>query len=204
MYPISVKGVKGEDLESVWANAAEAYKGVSVEALPNFGIMYGPGTNLVHNSIVLHLEAQARYLTTIIQQVAMARYMGGWLKVTPRRDVLKSYNDWLQKELGKTSFADPKCSSWWKDEKTGKIVNNWPKNAIEYQELMSEVDWTAYTVEGPKSADLELKRKTHIGRVQEESSSYARIVARLGTVLLAVGGASGLVIVAKNALPLLR
>ena len=203
MYPIKVKGEKGETLESVWSDAAEAYKGVSVAALPNFGILYGPGTNLTHNSLVLQIEAQSRYVTTIIHEVVMARYAGGWLKLTPRPDVLRSYNEWLQDRLSKTSFVDPRCSSWWKDKKSGRVVNNWPGDAIEYQQLMSEVDWTAYEVEGPRSADLLQKERTRIGRVQEESSSYADLAAVMGKVMVAVGGAAGLWTLGKHALPLL-
>jgi cation diffusion facilitator CzcD-associated flavoprotein CzcO len=46
MYPIQVYGANGRSLGDIWKNGAMAYLGMTVEDLPNFGMFYGPNTNL--------------------------------------------------------------------------------------------------------------------------------------------------------------
>ncbi|CEL05224.1 hypothetical protein ASPCAL06343 [Aspergillus calidoustus] len=46
MYPIQIYGSKGRPLSDIWKDGASAYHGVTVEDLPNFGMFYGPNTNL--------------------------------------------------------------------------------------------------------------------------------------------------------------
>ena len=46
MAPIQIYGVNGRPLGDIWKNGPRAYYGVTVEDLPNFGMFYGPNTNL--------------------------------------------------------------------------------------------------------------------------------------------------------------
>jgi cation diffusion facilitator CzcD-associated flavoprotein CzcO len=46
MHPIQIYGKNGRSLGEIWKDGAMAYKGVTVEDLPNFGMFYGPNTNL--------------------------------------------------------------------------------------------------------------------------------------------------------------
>lgn len=46
MYPIQIYGANGRSLGDIWKNGAMAYLGMTVEDLPNFGMFYGPNTNL--------------------------------------------------------------------------------------------------------------------------------------------------------------
>jgi cation diffusion facilitator CzcD-associated flavoprotein CzcO len=46
MYPIQVYGTNGRPVADIWKDGAKAYYGVTVEDLPNFGMFYGPNTNL--------------------------------------------------------------------------------------------------------------------------------------------------------------
>lgn len=50
MHPIQLTGKNGTKLSDVWHKGAQAYYGTCVEAMPNFGMLYGPNTNLGHNS----------------------------------------------------------------------------------------------------------------------------------------------------------
>lgn len=49
MHPINIVGKGGKTLKDVWKEGGQALYGVSVEAMPNFGMLYGPNTNLGHN-----------------------------------------------------------------------------------------------------------------------------------------------------------
>jgi cation diffusion facilitator CzcD-associated flavoprotein CzcO len=46
MHPIQIYGKNGRSLGNIWKNGATAFNGVTVEDLPNFGMFYGPNTNL--------------------------------------------------------------------------------------------------------------------------------------------------------------
>ena len=182
MNPIDVVGRRGRSIQDIWKGSAEAYKGITVEDLPNFGMLYGPNTNLSHNSLILVIEAQSRYIKTMIKELLKARASGMGLTLTPRQDVVQSYNKDLQKKLQSTSFADPNCTSWWKSD-SGHIANNWSGTAVEYQELVSRVDWDDYEAEGSAVDSLRKKKMTVIGRVVEETTR-AQVAVALSTLSL--------------------
>lgn len=135
MHPIDITGSAGRTLASVWKEGGEALYGVTVESLPNFGMLYGPNTNLGHNSIVLMIEAQSRYINALIKEVLEARRQGGTLIIKPKEAKVKQYNEEIQKELQASSFNDPRCGSWYKREDNGKITQNWSRTVIDYQKV---------------------------------------------------------------------
>ncbi|KAL3491939.1 hypothetical protein BJX62DRAFT_251031 [Aspergillus germanicus] len=168
MYPIQIYGSNGRPLSDIWKDGASAYHGVTVEDLPNFGMFYGPNTNLGHNSIILMIEAQSRYLNALVGEVLRARRQGQSLAIKPNPDALERYNSELQQVLATGSFADPKCSSWYKTEE-GKITNNWSSTVVDYQRNLSQVRWSDYVVEGSAKDNARTRKTTHLGRVREES-----------------------------------
>jgi len=135
MHPIDITGSAGRTLDSVWKEGGEALYGVTVESLPNFAMLYGPNTNLGHNSIILMIEAQSRYINALIKEVLKARRTRGQLVIQPNADRVKAFNEEIQKELQQSSFNDPKCGSWYKREDNGKITQNWSRTVIAYQEV---------------------------------------------------------------------
>jgi cation diffusion facilitator CzcD-associated flavoprotein CzcO len=135
MHPIEITGTSGRTLASVWKEGGEALYGVLVESLPNFGMLYGPNTNLGHNSIVLMIEAQSKYINGLIKEILAARTQGGQLVIKPREARVAEFNKEIQRELEKSSFNDPNCGSWYKREDNGKITQNWSGNVIQYQKV---------------------------------------------------------------------
>ncbi|KAF2477400.1 flavin-binding monooxygenase-like protein [Lindgomyces ingoldianus] len=172
LFPIKITGSRGCALSDVWSNGASALYGITVPSLPNFGMFYGPNTNLGHNSIILMIEAQSRYLNTLVSAVLDARNRGQNVGIQPKASKTVAFNDKIQEILSKSSFADPKCGSWYKN-KEGKITNNWSGTVIEYQDLLAKVDWEDYEVVGGKCASAVVfgggKKRTKIGRVHEET-----------------------------------
>lgn len=134
------------------------------------------------------IEAQSRYLTTLIGEVVRAKARSDSLVLQPRSDVVAAFNDRLQKELESSTFADPQCHSWYKLE-NGRITNNWPGRVVQYQKDLSRVQWEDYLVEGTGKSVVERKKSTNIGRVQEELPvrSSTLVLGALGAAL-AVGG----------------
>ena len=188
MHPIKVYGANGTPLSEVWQKGARALYGVTVESLPNFGMLYGPNTNLGHNSIILMIEAQARYILTLIDAVLRARQAGGSLAITPRKQRLDEFNHQVQTELADSSFAHPNCRSWYKNEE-GLVTNNWSRNVIDYQKILSKVHWDDFEYDGTGPVVVQKKESrdrqavTNIGRVREESLiSLKQFVAMTGVI----------------------
>jgi cation diffusion facilitator CzcD-associated flavoprotein CzcO len=109
LAPMQIEGVGGKKLEEVWAPGAEAHLGLTVSGFPNFFMLYGPNTNLGHNSIIFMIEAQVRYTVQCIQALAQRRLR--YLDVKP--EVQARYNMELQQALSNTAWAAG-CKSWYK------------------------------------------------------------------------------------------
>ncbi|KAI4721988.1 cyclohexanone monooxygenase [Aureobasidium sp. EXF-10727] len=184
MHPIQLHGHNGVPLAKLWHRGAQALYGITVSQLPNFGMLYGPNTNLGHNSIILMIEAQSRYINTLIAPILLARKQGDSLSIRPNDQRVEEYNQNLQHELSASAFADPNCNSWYKTSE-GLITNNWSKNVVEYQDMVAEVRWSDYVIEGTGREVLAAKEKTRIGRVREETRVSNAALAVLG--VLSVG-----------------
>lgn len=167
-HGIKLHGTDKRPLGEIWAKGASALYGVTAESLPNFGMLYGPNTNLGHNSIILMIEAQSRYILSLVKEVFKARQRGQALYIMPRADRVKEWNRELQQALASSSFADSRCQSWYKAE-DGLVTNNWSGTVIEYQKVMSKVDWSDYEVVAETAAEEIPQGETYIGRVVEET-----------------------------------
>ena len=168
MYPIRIFGAGGYSLEEAWANGASAYLGITVQNLPNFGMLYGPNTNLAHNSLILQIEAQSLYINTLIRSVLESKRNGKTLRLEPKQEVAEKYNEEVQIRLANSTFADPSCTSWFKDE-SGRITTNWCGSAIAYQKRTSFLNWSDFEILGTAAQDVEKKGQTRWNRVVEET-----------------------------------
>jgi cation diffusion facilitator CzcD-associated flavoprotein CzcO len=122
-----VVGRDGLRLDERWGNAPEAYLGITVDNFPNLFLVYGPNTNLNHNSVVSMLEAQHRYISQAVEFLAADETR--ILEVD--RSVLEKFNAHVQEELDKSAFSS-ECSSWYKNE-DGRVINNWSGTVNEYR-----------------------------------------------------------------------
>jgi cation diffusion facilitator CzcD-associated flavoprotein CzcO len=123
---IRIEGLDGRVLERDWAAGAEAYYGITVPGYPNFFMLYGPNTNLGHNSIIFMMEAQMRYVLGALD--TMEREQLRWVDVRP--EVTRAYNDRVQRKLATSAWAKA-GPSWYKDA-GGRITNNWPWTTLRY------------------------------------------------------------------------
>jgi cation diffusion facilitator CzcD-associated flavoprotein CzcO len=133
LAPMRITGRGGRDLREEWARGARAYLGVTVTGFPNFFMLYGPNTNLGHNSILVMIEAQVGYILDALTQMK-AR---GVSRIDVKRDVLEAYNRTLQQDLARSVWAAT-GASWYKLA-DGTITNNWPHSTIRYQRLLRRV-----------------------------------------------------------------
>ncbi len=126
LAPIQVTGRDGRDLHDEWRDGAEAHLGITVAGFPNLFLLYGPNTNLGHNSIVFMLERQIAYALTWIRRMVD----DDAATVEVRSAAQADSNARLQRRLERTVCA-ASCHSWYKTA-TGKITNNWSGPTIAY------------------------------------------------------------------------
>jgi cation diffusion facilitator CzcD-associated flavoprotein CzcO len=126
LAPMRFEGAGGRLLSDVWGKGAEAYLGVAVAGFPNLFLLYGPNTNLGHNSILFMIECQVGYVLQCIRDLLRRERRS--LAVRP--EAMARYNEELQSALHETAW-DAGCTSWYKTE-SGKVTNNWSGFAVEY------------------------------------------------------------------------
>ena len=136
--PVDVHGRSGRDLRSVWQGGAHAYLGIFVAGFPNFFLLYGPNTNLGHNSILMMLEAQ---FGAILQVLALQEKAGG-APLVVREDVMADHDAAVQAQMGNSAWAG-NCNSWYKDA-NGRVINNWSGTVQEYQHLTAVLDRSVF------------------------------------------------------------
>ncbi|KAF4626482.1 hypothetical protein G7Y89_g11676 [Cudoniella acicularis] len=175
MYPIKIYGADGKSIEDRWSSGASAYLGMTIPSMPNFSMLYGPNTNLGHNSIILMIEAQAMYINALIKKVIGARDIGGSLRIEPKLHVMEQYNKEIQARLSKSAFADPNCNSWYKNEE-GLITNNWSDAVIPYQIKTSSIHWDEFDISGKGADDVKQEGMTSWPRVVEETQVSNKMI----------------------------
>ena len=129
LAPMSIIGRHGRELHDVWRErgGAEAFKGVAMPGFPNMFLLYGPNTNLGHNSIIYMLESQTDYVLEALRHAAT--HGARWLDVRP--EAHREFNVELQDRLKKTVWQAG-CDSWYVTE-AGKNTNNWPSFTFDYR-----------------------------------------------------------------------
>lgn len=133
-WSVDVRGVDGQHLNDVWADHPSAYAGITVNGFPNLFVLYGPNTNLGHNSITFMLERQVEYMMKAIEALdaQSARAM------MPTKAAQDAWNTRIQADLQKTVWADPACNSWYKTN-DGLITQNWSSHTRDYAKEVGAV-----------------------------------------------------------------
>jgi cation diffusion facilitator CzcD-associated flavoprotein CzcO len=137
LVPMRVTGRGGRDLHEQWRDGARAHLGMAVPGFPNLFVLYGPNTNLGHNSILFMIEAQVGLLVQAVERLAR-----GVRSVEVRADVAEAFDAWVQERAGRTVFAGG-CTSWYLTP-DGRNTQNWPASTLTYRRRLRrlrEADW---------------------------------------------------------------
>jgi cation diffusion facilitator CzcD-associated flavoprotein CzcO len=139
MFPMEITGSGGQSLREAWAAGPHAHLGIAVPGFPSLFIMYGPNTNTSGGSIIVYLEAQARYIRRALQHVRES----GAAAIEVRAEVEAATDRETQERFAGTAWTQ--CDSWYRDA-SGRIVTNWPGYMREYEERTRELDPGEYTL----------------------------------------------------------
>ena len=138
LAPMAIEGLGGRKIEEVWRDGAEAYLGITVAGFPNFFMLYGPNTNLGHNSIIVMIEAQVNYAIQCLRTL----FGHDLLYMDVKETAQQRFNEELQRDVAKSVWATG-CKSWYKTA-TGKITNNWSGFTLKYRWATRRPDFGDY------------------------------------------------------------
>ena len=134
LAPIQVHGRGGADLHREWADGAYAHLGLAVPGFPNLFLLYGPNTNLGHNSILFMIEQQVGYVLSLLGEMRAS----GRRTVEPTAEAMASFQAEIDEATARTVWAED-CHSWYKTE-SGRITNNWPDYTVKYRKRLRQPD----------------------------------------------------------------
>lgn len=140
-WSMTVRGVGGRTLADAWAGGPEAHLGIMAAGFPNMFVLYGPNTNLAHNSISFMIECQVGYMLKVLALLdAEGR---GAAEVTAQAQ--RAFIEMVDARNAGSVWADPHCRSWYKAA-NGRVVQNWAGNCAEYRDRTASVDRAALTL----------------------------------------------------------
>ncbi|QNH76669.1 alpha/beta hydrolase fold domain-containing protein [Pseudomonas protegens] len=145
LSPMRISGRDGLDLNQAWQDGAAAYLGISVPGFPNFFMLYGPNTNLGHNSIIHMLESQISHVMQARQ--ALLDSDASQLEVDEHRH--QRFQRRIQRRLATSVWSG--CKSWYVDER-GHNSTNWPGFTWSYRWLARYAGLAAYRLSSPLDA----------------------------------------------------
>jgi cyclohexanone monooxygenase len=136
-------GREGRDLAAAWDDGPYAYKGSTIPGFPNFVTLLGPNTALGHNSVLLMIEAQIRYLLSALKWAQQKRQR----VVEVNTAAARAWNDDLQRRLRRSVWSSGGCSSWYQHPGSGRIPTLWPRFTFTFRWLLRRFDPEAYRFE---------------------------------------------------------
>ena len=142
LAPMRIRGRGGRELNEAWRAGAEAYLGVAVPGFPNFFMLYGPNTNLGHNSIVYMLESQVEHVMRCRREMIAA----GAASIEVEPAAHRRFNARLHARLAGAVWQG--CSSWYLD-RHGRNSANWPGFTFSYRALTRHASLGAYRFASP-------------------------------------------------------
>jgi cation diffusion facilitator CzcD-associated flavoprotein CzcO len=121
-------GRDGVEIHDAWRERMSAYLGITVNGFPNLFLLLGPNTGLGHNSVVLMIEAQVKYVMTCLQ--LMKRRHRNVIEV--RSESQQRFLSEIKRRLQSTVWQSGGCQSWYQDQRTGENVAIWPGSVVAY------------------------------------------------------------------------
>jgi cation diffusion facilitator CzcD-associated flavoprotein CzcO len=149
LAPLDVEGSQGVNLNDAWKDGAEAYLGITMPNFPNFFMLYGPNTNLGHNSIIFMIECQVNYVLSCLDKMEAQNATSMDLKPA----AMAEFADFLKARMDTSVFVK-ECNSWYKNE-AGKVTNNWPEFTYVYQDATQAAKEEDYDFHGTNQVAAE-------------------------------------------------
>ncbi len=143
LQPMEIRGRGGQTIEEAWGPRPKAFYGMATPGFPNLFMLYGPNTNLGHNSIIFMVEQQVNYLVKCL--LRMKKQQSQLMEV--RQESMDEYDHDVQRRLQSSVWAGD-CTNWYKSD-DGTIPNNWWGSATSF--------W--FRLRKPKFSDFQISQR---------------------------------------------
>lgn len=171
LAPMRIVGRDGLDLNTAWADGASSYLGMSMPGFPNFFMLYGPNTNLGHNSIVYMLESQFAHVLRVLDALRKSGAAQVQVEAAPHR----AFNAAIQRRLANSAWVG--CRSWYLDEQ-GRNTVNWPGFSLTYRWLATRARLGAYRFTRPEDGPADTAVLPPPSRVETLLAAQNRLLLR--------------------------
>lgn len=139
---MKVSNAKGLTLNDAWDDKISAHRTISVSGFPNLFMLLGPNSGLGHNSIILMIEAQVRYIIDGLRTMDAK----GLKHLAPKQNNQEAFFADMQEGL-KGTVWNANCSSWYKNGTHGATPDNhtlWPYSTWRYMREMKHMKISEY------------------------------------------------------------
>ncbi len=138
--PMEVAGRGGRRLADVWKDAPFAYNGIAVPGFPNFFLLYGPNTNLGHNSIIFMIEQQVAHIARLLDRAERR----GARTIEARDGPTRAFREEMRTAL-RDSVWLAGCASWYLTA-DGSSPTNWPHSTLSFAWRMRHPRYEDYAL----------------------------------------------------------
>jgi 4-hydroxyacetophenone monooxygenase len=140
LSPMQIVGLGGQELASVWGDAANAYKGTSMPGFPNLFCLYGPNTNIVHGgSIIYQIECQSHYVLQCLTLLVSSDIKA----LDVREEINEEYNKAVQATSEQLAWGHPSVESCYKNQ-SGQVINNSPFSLQKFWAVTHDLEPSDY------------------------------------------------------------
>jgi 4-hydroxyacetophenone monooxygenase len=126
LWPMEIRGRGGLRVEELWArDGARAYLGSMLPGFPNFFMVYGPNTNLLHGMQIISVE---EVVTRFALENIGGLLEGGKRTVEVTEGAYWRFNSELDEAEKLMTYADPRARNYYRNE-YGRSAANGPIDA---------------------------------------------------------------------------
>jgi cation diffusion facilitator CzcD-associated flavoprotein CzcO len=141
-YARRVVGRDGLTLDAAWAEGMVSHASTVVHGFPNLFVLDGPNASLGHNSAVHVIESQLGYLLGALDHLVGSRV----LEVS--RAAQQAYTADVDAMAAQSVWLRGGCSSWYVDERSGRLTLLWPDTAGEFRRRNGTFDPAPFLASG--------------------------------------------------------
>jgi cation diffusion facilitator CzcD-associated flavoprotein CzcO len=135
-----IRGRDGRLLAHHWRHrGAYAYLGSTVAGFPNLFLLTGPNSALAHNSVLLAIETQVRYVLDALRVMRSHRLAA--VEVQPQAQ--EGFVHQVQARMAGTVWVTGGCHSWFLDD-VGRNTTIWPWPTTRLRRLTRRFDLENY------------------------------------------------------------
>ncbi|MGH3281225.1 MAG: flavin-containing monooxygenase [Trebonia sp.] len=120
-------------LADEWSNGMAAHASTSVHGFPNMYVLDGPNAALGHNSAIYMIETQVGYVLSALDHLAVSS--ADALDVTA--EAVRAYMRDIDRMAQGTVWVQGGCTSWYRDERTGRVTLLWPDSATSFRDRLA-------------------------------------------------------------------